>query len=191
MRRSFGRCRKRDKGKEGTAKRKARSCTPPPIHQQSEQPGEDASLATTSTGLDDDQATNPATESPIDFQNTVQAGDQSTEPLEDIRNTIELSTGERTHSRHSTAINQQDTVQLTSETPRSNKRQANTSASRRTKHQRQAIAMGPLIKNTILFNEVYGDGRANRRCRTMERNGCYYIFKCKKYNKLFDAKDSI
>ena len=136
--------------------------------------------------------------------------------LQEIRDTIEpRSTIERTHSRsttvdqqdgveqtgrtdpgpssdHSTVIDQGRTVQQTGETSSSNKRRgANTTVSRRTKHQRQAIETGSLTKNTISFNEVYGDSQINRRRRIMERDGRYYIFKCKNHDKHFDAKDPL
>ncbi|KAF9765223.1 hypothetical protein IL306_002539 [Fusarium sp. DS 682] len=186
----------------------------PSGHQRSEEPGEDATQATPNTsttgintGLDNDRATNPATESPRDFQipvhDTVRAGDQSTEPpgdilqAPDIRETIEpRSTTPQTHTpipprRRPTTVDQQDRVEQTGRTSGSNKRRATTYASRRTKHQRQTIATGPLTKNTIQFNEVYGDGQVNRRCRIMERDGYYYIFKCKKPNKPFDAKNPL
>ncbi|RFN54527.1 hypothetical protein FIE12Z_1182 [Fusarium flagelliforme] len=205
----------------------------PSVQQRSKQAHEDATLTTPdttttgiNTGLDNDRGTNPATESPIDFQNPVEeslrVGDRSTEPPEDIlqapdiRDTAEpVFTTERTDScsttlyqqdsveqtgravpspssDHSTAIDQQRTVQQTGETSGSNKRRgADTSASRRTKHQRHAIETGSLTKNTIQFNEVYGDSRVNRRCRIMERDGRYYVFKCKKHDKLFDAKDPL
>ncbi|KAJ4004017.1 hypothetical protein NW752_010901 [Fusarium irregulare] len=201
----------------------------PSVQQRSEQSDEDATLPTPSsttrginTGLDNNKTMNTATDSPIDFENTVRGRGQSAEPPEDIaqapgiRDTTEpRSTTERTHSRattidqqdsveqtgrtdpgpssdHSTAIDPQRTVQQTGETSSSNKRRgADTTASRRTKHQRQAIETGSLTKNTILFGEVYGDGQVDRRCRIIERDGRYYIFKCKKHDRLFDAKDPL
>ncbi|KAL6918257.1 hypothetical protein FSST1_009752 [Fusarium sambucinum] len=177
----------------------------PSVQQRSEQPDEDATLATPDTtttgietGLDHDRGISPASKSPINFTNpfedSVRAGHHSTAPpgddiqAPDIRETIEPTT-ERTYTPAN--VDEQDGVEQTGGSSGSNKRRCNTSASRRAKHQRQAIATGPLTKNTIMFNEVYKDGQVDRRCRIMERDGCYYIFKCKKHDRLFDGNDPL
>ncbi|CAG7559058.1 unnamed protein product [Fusarium equiseti] len=111
----------------------------------SEQPGGDATLASASTGPDNDQSMNRPTKS---------------------RRT--------NHQRQViTASSPESMISDTSRSSRSS-----------------FITTSPLTKRTIRFNEVHGDGH-RCWCRIIERNGHYYIFKCKEHGKLFSAKDPL